>query len=248
MSSKLFTGLRRELRLIRYGALTLVAALSPATYDRATRQATAQALCSSTWQVLPGYALLSILLAAVLTRIVSITAASYGLSYLALEAVVSVFVVELIPLAAALFVAVRSGLEAVHRLAALRAGGLPLPDLRRLGRQVAPAVVANAFAVTALAVVSGLLALAVAYLVVYGPTPWGLSGYTRLVGQVFDPLTAPGLLLKILLFSLAVGIAPATIILDAPHRAAADGELRVMVRLLFFLVLIESASLALKRF
>lgn len=231
-----------------FGAATLAAALSPSLYDRPVRQATAQAVCTSCWQVLPGYALLSILAGAVLTHIVAVTSANYGLSHLALEAVVRVFVVELIPLAAALFVSMHSGLDALNRLAELRAQGLDFSAAGLFEQQLVPGVVANVFAVVLLTLTSGVLMLAVAYLMVYGFTPWGLTDYTRLVGQVFDPVTAPGLLLKILLFGIAVAIAPVTVVLDTPRRAALGSEVRVMARLFLLLVLIEGAALILLHF
>ena len=240
--------LRREWQLIQFAAVTLAAAVSPSTYTPAVRRAAAQVICSSTWQAFPGYALLSILAGAVLTHIVAVSAASYGLSHLALEAVVRVYVVELIPLAAALFVALRSGLERLDKLATLRAQGADFDDPALFGLHVVPAVVANLLAVMVLTLSSGLLVLVVAYLVVYGITPWGLADYTRLVGQVFDPVTAPGLLLKIVLFGVAVAIAPASVVTDPPRRAAVGSEMRIMARLLLSLVLIEGAALVLLHF
>jgi len=238
----------REWRYLLFAAAILVAAVTPATYVRPVRQALAEAVCFSAWQILSGYALLAILFGAATTHIVAVTAASYGLSHLALEAVVRVLVVELIPLAAALFVAIHSGLYFLERLTTLRAQGVDLHDLREFDRHVLPGVLANLFAVVLLTLVSGMLVLGVAYLVVHGLTPWGLEGFTRLVGQVFDPVTAPGLLVKIALFGLAVGVAPATLVLD-PWRLAVSGrEMRVMARLFLLLVLIEGAALLLLHF
>ncbi len=240
--------LRREWQLVRFAAVALAAALSPSTYTPPVRRAAAQAICAASWQAFPGYALLSILAGAVLTHIVAVSAASYGLSHLALEAVVRVYVVELIPLAAALFVALRTALEWLDRLAALRAQGTDFDDPALFCRHVVPAVVANLLAVVVLTLGSGLLVLVVAYLMVYGLTPWGLADYTRLVGQVFDPVTAPGLLLKIVLFGIAVAIAPASVVTDPPRRAASGSEMRIMARLLLSLVLIEGAALILLHF
>ena len=240
--------LRRESRFALFAAATLIAAFSPATYSRAACQATAQAVCFSAWQALPGYALLSVLAGAVLTHIVAVSAASYGLSHLALEAVVRVYVVELLPLAAALFVAMRSGLDVLDRLAAERARGEDFGTAALFHQQVVPGVVGNLLAVVALTLTSGMLVLAVAYLVVYGVTPWGLANYTRLVGQVFDPVTAPALLLKIFLFGVAVAVAPVAVVLDSPRRAASGSEMRVMARLLLLLVTIEGATLVLLHF
>ncbi|MEW6514137.1 MAG: ABC transporter permease [Pseudomonadota bacterium] len=240
--------LQRESRFALFAAATLIAAFSPATYTRPVRQATAQAICFSAWQALPGYALLSVLAGAVLTHIVAVSAASYGLSHLALEAVVRVYVIELLPLVAALFVALRSGLDLLDRLAAERARGADFGTPMRFRQQVVPGVAGNLLAVIMLTLASGLLVLAVAYLVVYGVTPWGLADYTRLVGQVFDPVTAPTLLLKIFLFAVAVAVAPVAIVLDTPRRAASGSEMRVMARLLLLLVAIEGAVLMLLHF
>ena len=60
--------------------------------------------------MLPWFTALSALVSLVIIRIVLVTALSYGLSRFALEMVVRVLVLELIPLSAALFVALRSGL------------------------------------------------------------------------------------------------------------------------------------------
>ncbi|MDP2639655.1 MAG: ABC transporter permease, partial [Betaproteobacteria bacterium] len=92
-------------RVFHFGALALVMALSPATYDRENRAVTANQIYFTAWQVLPWFTLLAALLSLVLIRIVVETTMSYGLSQYALEMVVRVLVLELIPLFAALFVA-----------------------------------------------------------------------------------------------------------------------------------------------
>lgn len=228
---------------MRFAALLMAAALTPSAYHPGVRRAVAQALCFAAGQALPGYALLSVLAAAVTTHIVAVSAASYGLSHLALEALVRVFVVELVPLAAALFVAMRSGLAVLDRLAALRARGLRLESGAAFLQVVLPGFIGNLFATLLLTLASSLLALMTAYLVVHGLTPSGIAAFSRLIGQIFDPVTLPGFMLKTGLFGLAVGIAPATVALDAPRRAAAGSEMRVMARLFLSLVLIEGASL-----
>lgn len=240
---RLVRDIGREWRFVRFAALLLAAATTPATYRPAVRRAVAQAVCFSAGQALPGYALLSVLAAAVTTHIVAVSAASYGLSHLALEGLVRVFVVELLPLAAALFVAMRSGLAVLDHLAALRARGERLASGEAFLDVVLPGFIGNLFATLLLTLASSLLALATAYLVVYGLTPSGIAGFSRLIGQVFDPVTLPGFLLKTGLFGLAVGVAPVTVALDAPRRAAAGSEMRVMARLFLSLVLIEGASL-----
>ncbi|WP_307728202.1 hypothetical protein [Massilia sp. PAMC28688] len=60
------------------GAVALVMAFSPGTYDRENRIATSRHIYSSTWLVLPWFTLLSALVSLVLIRIVVVTALSYG--------------------------------------------------------------------------------------------------------------------------------------------------------------------------
>lgn len=235
--------LGREWRVMRFDALALVASASPSFWGRAGRRAAAQSLCRAAWQVLPGYLSLIVLVTVVLTRIVEVTAASYGLSHLALEAVVRVFVIELLPLAAALFVATRSGLDAVALLAPYRGSSAMSAPMG----QIVPLVTGNGGAVLVLFVASGTLALATAYLTVHGLSHWGLPAFTRMIGQVFDPVTAHVLGFKVGLFALAVGASPVTVIVDGPRRDGTVGEMRVMARLLLLLIAIEAASLALRQ-
>jgi len=240
-----FIGVRRWLarwrRLAGFAAMIVAAALSPACYDRRNGRALAAVFCLGAWQTLPGYLLASILLGVVLTHIVAVTSASYGLSHLALEAVVRVLLLELTPLAAALFVALRLAPATIQRLA--RPAGTPPAGLRRL----LPDVVGAAAAVLALAVFGGIAALIVAYLVVHGFSPWALAAYARLIGQVFDPATALVFTVKLLLFAAVVGLAPATVAAEAVALDPARRQMRVMARLLALLILIEAALLALPR-
>src|SRR3990167_9147552 len=92
-------------RILYLGAVVLV--LSPSSYGKGTRRALARHLYLDTAPVLLGFTVLAALISLVLTRIVVVTALSYGLSRYALEMVIRVLVLELIPLTAALFVAMR---------------------------------------------------------------------------------------------------------------------------------------------
>jgi phospholipid/cholesterol/gamma-HCH transport system permease protein len=233
--------LKRQGRLAGFSALTVVAALSPASYDRRTGRGLACMLCLGAWQMLPGYLLASILISTVLTRIVAVTAASYGLSHLALEAIVRVLVLELIPLAAALFVALRVAPVTMQRL------GRPAGDPPPAYRDLIPYAVGSAGAVIVLAVLGGISALAVAYLVVHGISQWALADYARLIGLVFDPTMAAVFSIKLLLFAIVVGIAPTTVALDAGPLDPVARQMRVMARLLLMLILIEAILLILPR-
>ena len=239
-------------RVFHFGALAMVMALSPATYDRENRSVTAKQMYFTAWQVLPWFTLLSALLSIVLIRIVVATALAYGLSQYALELVVRVLVLELIPLFAALFVALRSGAAINTEVALMHIRG-DFDAMQRAGadplrRELVPRVIGSAVSVLALATVSGAIALVLAYLGIYGFSPWGLAGYTRTVGHVFDLQVTAGLALKMLLFGLAVAVIPITASLDTPRepRLAPVAVLRGMVRLFLVLVLVEGASLAVK--
>ena len=94
-------------RILFFGASLLVLAGSPSSYSRETRRALVRHLYVDTAPILGGFTALIALLTLVITRIVVVTALSYGLSRYAVEMVIRVLVLELIPLTAALFIALR---------------------------------------------------------------------------------------------------------------------------------------------
>ena len=235
-------------RVLHFGALALVVVLSSVTHDQACRRNTARELYWTTWEALPGFTMLSTLLSLVLIRIVIVTSLSYGLSQLALEMVIRVLVLELIPLFAALFITLRCGTRITQEIsAALQSGGAA--DGVELWRHVlVPRLIAGAFSVAMLAAVSGLVALLIAYTSLYGFSPWGQDSFTNALGQVFETEVLLGFLLKVMLFSLAVGILPIASVL-AEHRtdgAAPVSILSGVARLFLALALIEAAFLAIK--
>jgi phospholipid/cholesterol/gamma-HCH transport system permease protein len=239
--------------MLHLGAVALVMALSPSTYHRANRLATSRYIYASTWQVLPWFTVLTALVSLVIIRIVLVTAQSYGLSRYALEMVVRVLVLELLPLSAAMFAALRSGMAFDASAMGLARSGVPAGEataetLRRLRRDLVPQVIANAFSVLSLAMVSSTIVLVLAYLNVYGLSPWGLTDYTRTVGRVFDPTVTLGFVFKTVLFGLAVAVIPSAAILDLlrrPRRLRTNVQPGAL-RLLFVLLLIEASSLAVK--
>jgi phospholipid/cholesterol/gamma-HCH transport system permease protein len=239
-------------RMVLLGAIALVLAFSPSTYTREHRIATSRQIYLGAWQVLPWFTALSALVSLVIIRIVLVTALSYGLSRFALEMVVRVLVLELIPLSAALFVALRAGLAfnaaELEPLAADAGQPEAAPWQRR--RDLVAEVSGNAFAVLTLAMVSSMLVLVLAYLNVYGLSPWGLDDYTRTVGRVFEPTVSIGFALKTILFGLAVAVIPAAAILETQRfgRGAGSTMQPGAVRLLFVLFVIEAGSLVIKYF
>jgi phospholipid/cholesterol/gamma-HCH transport system permease protein len=247
----LLRGLRSWWHMLHFGAMALVLALTPSSHGRAQRLATAQHMVASTWQVLPWFSTLTALLSLVLIRIVVVSAQSYGLSQFALEMVVRVLVLELIPLSAALFVALRAGLAfnagaAEHQRWYQADSSLGI-SLERLRNELVPHVLADAFAVLALAMISCALALVLAYLMVYGISPWGLAAYTRTVGRVFDLAVTLGFVLKLMFFSLAVAVVTMAASVEAARAPVSGSTVQPgAVRLFLVLLLIEAASLVVK--
>ncbi len=117
-------------RVLRFAALMLALAASPSSYREGRWSIVANHLVRGAGGALGWYTLIAALMTLVITRIVLVTAFSYGLSQYALEMVIRVLVLELIPLAAACFVAVRSALPAGAEIAAMRRRG-ELQSLRR---------------------------------------------------------------------------------------------------------------------
>ncbi|MFO1219966.1 MAG: ABC transporter permease [Burkholderiaceae bacterium] len=242
--------LRGWWRAIHVSALIGVLALSPSSYAREHRGALARNVVVDTLPMLGWFTLLTALVSLVLIRIVYVTALGYGLSRYSLEMVVRVLVLELIPLTAALFVAVRCTIPNGAEITALRRGGA-FEALRRRGieplrHEVLPRMLAGVLGVALLAGLSCVVSLLLAYLVVYGPTPWGFTNYTRTVGHVFDPALTVVFAVKTLLFALVVSMIPvASALIDAaPSRSRASAEVRALVRMFALLLLIEAASLA----
>jgi len=236
-------------RIVHLGARVLALALSPSSYTSAHRKALVSHIYLGTAPLLLWFTVLSSLISLVVIRIVVVTAQSYGLSQYALQMVVRVLVLELIPLTAAVFVALRVALPDGGEVAALRAQG----EFDALGRQgdvamvwaVTPRFMAGMFAVLALAALSGVVTLVLAYLSVYGFVSGGLEQYTRTVGHVFHPTVTLIFVLKTFFLSLAVALIPVGSALydSQERRSRSNAEIRVLVRLFLVILLIEAVSL-----
>ena len=236
-------------RILYLGAVVCVLVLSPSSYGKVTRRALARHLYLDTAPVLLGFTVLAALISLVLTRIVVVTAISYGLSRYALEMVIRVLVLELIPLIAALFVAVEYTIPGGSELYKLRrAGALQL--MRASGREplsheVLPRVLAGMFAVLLLALLSALISLVLAYVAVHGFTLAGLPSYNHAVGNIFNPVVSMIFCMKTLLFALAVALLPvANALRDIPRRGSRTSvELQGLVQMSVLMLVIEIASL-----
>lgn len=240
-------------RLLRFGGFATVAALSPSTYGSAAREIAARQIYLTAWRVLPTYLAFSAVLSMVLIEIVHSTAYAYGLSQYALELVLRVLILELIPLLTALFVALRSGAAIGAQIALMRVNG-ELEDSEEAGAsplhaELVPRIVAAALSVFSLTTLSVALAMYLAYAQFYGTSVSGFFVYTRIVGHVFDAPILIGFLLKCLLFGIAVALIPLATALEAER-----GEMRMvpmvvlagLMKLFLVIGLIEVLSLVVK--
>lgn len=237
-------------RLARFAGFALAAAVSPSSYSGATRAVAVRQVYFTALQILPAFLLFALLFSAVLIQITVNVARQFGLAQHALELILRFLVLELTPLLTALFVALRSGAAIATEIALMRVSGELEAIEREAGdpmrREFAPRVAAAALSVVSLTVFSCALTIVLAYLGIYGLSPWGIEEFTRNVGKVFGPPTLAGFALKCLLFGAAVALIPIAAGLEADKRlkSAPVAVLGGMVRLFFVLGLIEVVSLA----
>ena len=245
--------------IIFTAAVAMVLALTPSSYSRSNRKILVRQMYLGTAPILLGFTALAALISLVLTRIVVVTALSYGLSGYALEMLIRVLVLELIPLTAALFVAMRCTIPNGAQLALLKQTGrfeaLRNQGIDPLRAELVPRVVAGVFASVTLAALSCVVALLLAYTGVYGLNLAGLPGYTRMFGQVFSPGVTLVFVVKTMLFSLAVGLIPmASALQKSPaayaqshvlpsHHQGGHTQAGALARMFAVLVLIEMVSL-----
>jgi phospholipid/cholesterol/gamma-HCH transport system permease protein len=237
-------------QVLLIGAEIVVLALSPTSYDEPQeRHAIMAHIYRASAPLLTGFLLLSALVSLVLIRIVVATALSYGLSQYALELLVRTLVLELIPLYAALFVAVRYTMPESQRIRRLLADehrrGVRRPRQLLLRVDMLPRALGGVFSVLLLAALSCFIALVLTYLNVYGFSPWALADYNRSVGSVFSPAVTLIFALKTVFFSLAVAFVPmaASAQRDLLGGYSRRSDISEFARLLSVILLLEVVSL-----
>ena len=231
------------------GAQLAVLTLSPSSWRGHPRAQVLRHIDEATAPGLPGFTLLMALFNVVVIRIVVVTAFAYGLTQYALDAVVRVLVLELIPLAAALYVAVEYSIAGGSQLYKLRRDG-GLQRLRAAGydpltHEVLPRVLGAVFAVLLLAALSCAISLVLTYVAVHGFTTAGVASFNRAVGHIFNPAVTLIFVLKTFLFAVAVALLPmANALRDIAHRPSRTSvELQGLVQMLVLMLVIEIASL-----
>ena len=215
-----------SLRLWWHGAELCVHCLSPGLYFGSNGARVREQIYQATWPLIAGYSVLTGLLSVVIIRIVLAAAADYGLSQFALNLLIRTLVLEVVPLLAATYVALRS--STVQGASA------------RSAIDAAATAVGAAFAVCFLAVTSAVLVSGIAYLSVFGLSPWGGPAFTALVGAIFSPTTALVLVLKTVFFAGAVAVVP---LVSARRHIPEVSPSRRFARLFGMLLLIELLSL-----
>ncbi len=241
--------------LLHLSAVVMVLAISPSSYSRSHRAVLARHLYSNTAPILLSYTLVCALVTVVLTRIVLVTALSYGLSQYAMQLVIRVLVLELIPLTAALFVALRCTIPDGAELLAMHANGQMHADGRApvdsIRREILPRAVAGLLSGTILAALSSTVVLIVAYVSSYGFSLSSWGTFVRLFGQVFNPAVTLIFFLKTLFFCLTVSLIPMASALYGMRGDANQGlsavrtsaEMRGLVRMFAVILLNEMVSL-----
>jgi phospholipid/cholesterol/gamma-HCH transport system permease protein len=236
----------------RFALQAAAAAFSRETYTAATREVAVRQIYFTAWQLLLGFTLFSALLSLVVIQITVSAARTYGLEDFALELVFRILVLELLPFGTALIVALRSGSALSTEVALMHATGeldaLRAQNIDPLKREFVPRVVASAVSVASLTVLTCTIALVLAYVVMYGLSPYGFAEYTREVGNVFSLAALAGFILKSVVFGILVAVIPIAAGIDATAnlKSAPIAVMGGMVRLIVALALIEMVSLAVK--
>ncbi|MDR2128806.1 MAG: ABC transporter permease [Burkholderiaceae bacterium] len=237
-------------QIVVFSAELLVLAFSPACWHQSGRRAVLLQMYLASAPGLPGFTVLMALFNVVVIRIVVVTALSYGLSQYSLDAVVRVLVLELVPLAAALFIAVEYTIPGGSWLYKLRRDGgfarLRAQGIEPLAQEALPRVLAGMFAVLLLAAISCTLSLVLAYIAVHGFVWSAVGRYSHAVGNIFNPVVTMIFGLKTFMFAATVALLPvANALRNVPRRAASrtSVELQGLVQMFVLLLLIEILSL-----
>jgi len=240
-------------RVARFAGVATAALLSPSTYQPQTREFAVRQIYYTAWQVLPGYLLFSGLLSLVIIEIVLTAARKYGLAQYSFELVLRVLVLEVLPLLTALFVALRSGAAIGAEIALMTVKG-EIQDSAEAGEsplhsELVPRIAGAALSVASLTTLSCALATLLGYVAMYGFSTVGEEEFSRVVVNVFGPQIRTGLVLKCVVFGMAVALIPVATGLEAERDnlgSAPSAVLGGLVKLFFVIGVIQILSLVAK--
>ena len=226
--------------------------LEPTTWNRATFDVVIKQVYFTAVQILHVFLAYALVISWLIITIILSTAREFGLAEFASEMAIRTLVLELLPFLTALFIALRSG-SAINTEVALMQVNNELDALAHckvppMQFEFLPRLIGGVISVVTLAALSGLLALAVGYLAIYGLNLAGFEPYTRTIAKILDFQILAGLFIKCALFGLAVTLIPVTSGLETPKKLfmVPVSVLRGMMRVFLAIVAIEVVSLALK--
>lgn len=238
---------RAWLALGRFGAAALREALSPSTYNSATREVVARQIYFTGWQILPWFTAFIAVLSLVVTKILADAARTVGIYEYALQFSLRALALDIVPLLTALFVALRTGAAMATEVALMRIrnelGALERMGIDPMRLELVPRVIGGTVSLFALTAAAVGVSLLCAHLVVTNFEPWAAhdTDLQNVVAEVVSPGAMLALLGKVVAFGLAVTLIPIAESLNAPRRMfhAPIAVLNGMVRLFFALMLIE---------
>jgi phospholipid/cholesterol/gamma-HCH transport system permease protein len=243
--------LRGWSQTLRFATIALASIFSRSAYNKASFLVIQKQIYYTAWQILPAFVVITTLLSAVIIDIVGETARNFNLYAYALETVIRVIVLEIVPLTTALLVAIRTG-AAINTEIALTKLNNELEALQNLGVdplrfELIPRVVGGTTAVLALTALGILISLGLSHLIIVDIQPWNLSpgDFTHTIGKIFTLGTVLMLWSKSLAFGLAITIIPIAEGLTTHKRMryAPIAVLSGMVRLFLVIMLIEIGAL-----
>ena len=226
--------------------------LDRATWNRATFDVVIKQVYFTAVQILHVFLGYALVISWLIISIILSTARDFGLTEFASEMAIRTLVLELLPFLTALFIALRSG-SAINTEVALMQVNSELDALAHckvppMQFEFLPRLIGGVISVVTLSLLSGLLALLMGYVAIYGLSVAGFEPYTRTIAKILDFQILAGLVVKCALFGLAVTLIPVTAGLETPKKLfmVPVSVLRGMMRVFLAIVAIEVVSLALK--
>lgn len=199
------------------------------------------------WSLLV-YVLITAAVGMVSTQIVRNALFGFGLLQLTPNLLLRVLLVELVPLAAALVVAIKLSIPLGVELAGLRRRRhlqrLEDAGLDAMRAEFLPRLLMGVYAAVALAAFGSAVVMVTIYLGLYGYTTAGLEAFTHIFGRTMTPLFTAIFVAKVLAFGYIAGLIPLTVaFIDPRYGLRRDSELTTLARVLALLILVEVLSL-----